>query len=137
VAAGGPPLGRHAAARRGALCNAGVSDLQCRAGWARPHPGEAGAREAGPISGPKQTGREGIANHMTNDHDHDTVVVEDRGSGIGTILGVIVILALLVGIWYFAFGPGQGTFTGSDTGTDINVDVNVPSLEAPAQEDAS
>jgi hypothetical protein len=66
------------------------------------------------------------------DHDHHDVIVEDRGGGIGTILGVIVILALLVGIWYFALGPGQGTFGGTtDRGNDINVDVNLPSA-APA-----
>jgi len=67
---------------------------------------------------------------MTHDHDHD-VVVDNRGSGVGAILGGSVILALIVGIWYFAFGPGQGTFDNSGTGTDINVDVNAPSV-APA-----
>jgi hypothetical protein len=62
------------------------------------------------------------------DHDHDRdVIVEDRGSNVGTILGIIVILALIVGIWYFAFGPGQGTFGGTTTQPDINVDVNLPS----------
>jgi hypothetical protein len=71
--------------------------------------------------------------HMTSDHDHD-VVVDNRGSGIGAILGVIVIIALVVGIWYFAFGPGQGTFGGSSTqnGTDINVNVELPSVEPAA-----
>jgi hypothetical protein len=68
---------------------------------------------------------------MTSDHDHHDVIVEDRGSGVGAILGVIVILALLVGFWYFAFGPGQGTFGGStsNSGTDINVNVDLPSGE--------
>ena len=70
---------------------------------------------------------------MTHDHGSHDVIVEDRGGGIGTILGVIVIIALLAGIWYFALGPGQGTFGGTtDSGTDINVDVNLPSVEAPA-----
>jgi hypothetical protein len=70
---------------------------------------------------------------MTTDHDHD-VVVDNRGSGIGAILGVTVILALVAGIWYFAFGPGQGTFGGESTqnGTDINVDVELPSVEPAA-----
>ena len=42
------------------------------------------------------------------------------------------ILALLVGFWFFAFGPGQGTFggsTSSNSGTDINVNVDLPSGE--------
>jgi len=66
---------------------------------------------------------------MAHDHDHQ-VVVENRGGGLGTILGVIVILALLAGIWYFAFGPGQGTFGGStDSPNSINVDVNLPSVD--------
>ena len=66
-------------------------------------------------------------------HDHDTVVVErNGGSGVGAILGVIVVLALIIGFWYFAFGPGQGTFGGStNSGTDINVNVELPSV-APA-----
>ncbi len=68
---------------------------------------------------------------MTHDHDHD-VIVENRGSSLGGILGIIVILALLVGAWYFAFGPGQGTFGGaSKGGTDININVELPSV-APA-----
>jgi hypothetical protein len=62
--------------------------------------------------------------------DRDTVVVDNRGSGLGTILGIVVIAALLVGIWYFAFGPGQGTFNGGSTDQpNINVDVNLPSAQ--------
>jgi hypothetical protein len=77
------------------------------------------------------TGRLKGWSDMTHDHEHRDVIVENRGGGLGTILGVIVILALLVGIWYFAFGPGQGTFQGATEGggTDINVDVNLPSVE--------
>jgi hypothetical protein len=70
---------------------------------------------------------------MTTDHDHE-VIVENRGSGIGAILGIIVIVALIAGFWYFAFGPGQGTFGGGATnnGTDINVNVELPSVEPAA-----
>ena len=66
-------------------------------------------------------------------HDHETVVVESgRGSGAGAIIGVIVVLAIIIGFWYFAFGPGQGTFGGTtDSGNDINVNVELPSV-APA-----
>jgi hypothetical protein len=64
---------------------------------------------------------------MTDHHDRDTVVVKDGGSSSGMILGIIAILIVLAGAWYFLMGPGAGTTTPSD----INVDVNVPSA-APA-----
>jgi hypothetical protein len=64
---------------------------------------------------------------MTHE-DHDTVVVERGGSGIGAIVGVIVVLLLLVGFWYFALGPGQGTFGGSKA-NDINVNVELPTTQ--------
>ena len=59
---------------------------------------------------------------MTHEHDHDTVVVDDRdsGSGMGAILGVLGIIVLLVAVWYFALGPGAGS-----TGTTTNVDNNI------------
>ena len=63
--------------------------------------------------------------------DHDVVVVDRSGGGGGaaTILGVIVIALLIVGIWFFAFGPGQGTFGGTtDQPNDINVNVELPSV---------
>ena len=54
-------------------------------------------------------------------------------AGLGAIARVIVVIAALAGIWYFGFGPGQGTFGGtSEGGTDINVDVNLPSMEPAA-----
>lgn len=65
---------------------------------------------------------------MTHE-DHDTVVVDRGGSGMGAILGVIVVLLLVLGFWYFAFGPGQGTFGGSTSQpNDINVNVELPSV---------
>jgi hypothetical protein len=64
---------------------------------------------------------------MTLDHDHDrdTVVVEESGSGMGAILGVIGILVLLAAVWYFALGPGAGNTTTNDGGT-----VNPPAASA-------
>ena len=62
--------------------------------------------------------------------DRDVVVVKDGGSGMGMILGIIAIIAIVAAIWFFALGPGAGsTTTNNGGGTDIN--VNVPSL-APA-----
>ena len=63
-----------------------------------------------------------------HDHDRETVVVRDGGSSSGMILGIIAVIIVLAGAWYFLAGPGANT---SSTPTDINVDVNLPS-QAPA-----
>jgi len=63
---------------------------------------------------------------MSDEHnDHDTVVVSDSGSSTGLILGVIAVIIVLAGAWYFLMGPGAGTST---TPTDVNVDVTLPSV---------
>ena len=63
---------------------------------------------------------------MSDQHtDHDTVVVSDSGSSTGLILGVIAVIIVLAGAWYFLMGPGAGTST---TPTDVNVDVTLPSV---------
>lgn len=69
---------------------------------------------------------------MTDDHDHvdREVIVTDSGSGMGAILGVIVVLLLLAAIWWFTLGPGA-TGTGTDAGGDTDIDINVPSLTVP------
>ena len=64
---------------------------------------------------------------MTDHHDRDTVVVKDGGSSSGMILGIIAILIVLAGAWYFLMGPGAGTTSPNN----VNVDVNLPSA-APA-----
>ena len=65
---------------------------------------------------------------MTEHHDRDTVVVSDSGgSGMGMILGVLLIIALLVAVWYFTLGPG--TTPRSDGGTNP---PTLPSVPAPS-----
>ena len=61
-------------------------------------------------------------------NDRDTVVVTDSGSGLGTILGVLLIIALLVAVWYFTLGPGATR----DSGGDTNNPPAVPSVPAPS-----
>ena len=65
---------------------------------------------------------------MSDQHDHDTVVVTDGGSSTGLILGIIAVIIVLAGAWYFLMGPGANT---SSAPTDVNVDVTLPSV-APA-----
>ena len=60
-------------------------------------------------------------------YDHDTVVVKDGGSSTGMILGIIAVIIVLAGAWYFLAGPGAT----SSTPTDVNVNVTLPSV-APA-----
>ena len=57
--------------------------------------------------------------------NHDTVVVERGGSGLGVIVGVIVVVLLVIGFWYFALGPGK---SGTSQPNDINVNVELPSV---------
>ena len=66
---------------------------------------------------------------MSDPHyDRDTVVVREGGSSTGMILGIIAVIIVLAGAWYFLIGPGANT---TSTPTDINVDVTLPSV-APA-----
>jgi hypothetical protein len=58
-------------------------------------------------------------------NDRDTVVVTENGSSTGLILGIIAVIIVLAGAWYFLMGPGAGTTT---TPTDVNVDVTLPSV---------
>ena len=57
-------------------------------------------------------------------HDRDTVVVRDGGSSTGMILGIIAVIIVLAGAWYFLIGPGANT---SSTPTNIDVNVTLPS----------
>jgi hypothetical protein len=66
---------------------------------------------------------------MTEHHDRDTVVVSDSGgSGMGMILGVLLVIALLVAVWYFTLGPG----TTRDSGGGTTNRPAVPSVAAPS-----
>lgn len=66
---------------------------------------------------------------MTDPHyDRETVVVKDGGSSSGLILGIIAVIIVLAGAWYFLMGPGASS---TSNPSNINVDVNLPTL-APA-----
>jgi hypothetical protein len=61
--------------------------------------------------------------------DRDTIVVKDGGSSTGVLLGVIAIIIVLAGAWYFLLGPGA---EGTSAPNDINVNVELPSIEPAA-----
>jgi len=68
---------------------------------------------------------------MTDDHDHDTVVVKDSGSSTGMILGILAVIIVLAGLWYFAMGPGSsgGGTTTQENNPDVNIEVPVEPVE--------
>jgi hypothetical protein len=70
---------------------------------------------------------------MTDEHHHDTVVVEsERGSGMGAILGIIAIIVLLVAVWWVALGPGSGSGSTTNNNNTINNGGNAPAATEPA-----
>jgi hypothetical protein len=74
---------------------------------------------------------------MTQQHDHDTVVVtEDRGgSSMGLILGIIGVVILIAAVWYFAMGPGSTP--SSTTNNDNDTIINPPAASLPAVPEGS
>ena len=64
---------------------------------------------------------------MTDGNDHDTVVVKDSGSSAGMILGILAVIIVLAGLWYFAMGPGSsgGGTTTQENNPDVNIEVPV------------
>jgi hypothetical protein len=69
------------------------------------------------------------------DDDRDTVVVRDSGSSAGMILGILAVIIVLAGLWYFALGPGSGG--GSTTTQENNPDVNIEVPEQPVEPNPS
>jgi hypothetical protein len=63
------------------------------------------------------------------DDDRDTVVVRDSGSSAGMILGILAVIIVLAGLWYFAMGPGSGGGTTQENNPDVNIEVPVEPVE--------
>jgi hypothetical protein len=64
---------------------------------------------------------------MTHEHHDREVIVTDSGSGsgMGVILGMIIVLLVILAVWWFALGPG----TTRNQGGDINIEVPAPTIE--------
>ncbi len=58
--------------------------------------------------------------------ENKQIVVGGRGgsSGLGIIVGIVIVILIVGAVWYFGFGPGHV----AQSGTTIN--VNLPSLPA-------
>jgi hypothetical protein len=68
---------------------------------------------------------------MTHEHhDRDTVIVDRGNNGMGMVLGVIAVVALLVAVWWMTMGPGAGS--GSTTDGQVqplpSVQIELPSV---------
>ena len=68
-------------------------------------------------------------------HDHDDVIVEREGTGVGTILGIILaVIVVLAIVWFFFLGgsnPGTNNGGGGTDQTDITIEQPAPVEPAP------
>jgi hypothetical protein len=60
--------------------------------------------------------------------DNKQIVVTSRGgggSGLGLILGILIVILIVGAVWYFGFGPGATPQGG--TTINVNLPTAVPS----------
>ncbi len=64
--------------------------------------------------------------------DHETVVVTDGRSNSGVLAGIVLVILLRVGIWFFVLGGNGGTnATNNTTNNPVpSLDINLPTLPA-------
>jgi hypothetical protein len=66
---------------------------------------------------------------------HDDVIIEREGTGVGTILGIILaVVVVLAIVWFFFLGGGNAPATNNGTDqTDITIQQPNPQPAQPAQ----
>jgi hypothetical protein len=78
---------------------------------------------------------------MTDYREKDSTVVVsdggDRGTGLGMIVGILLVIALLIAVWYFTLGPGRGTTNTNSGGSQPAPSVQAPASQAPAASPAA
>jgi hypothetical protein len=57
------------------------------------------------------------------------VIVNNRDNNNGLLLGIVLTIVVLAGVWYFIFGPGAGGGNGNGNGDGGNNPV--PTVIAP------
>ena len=64
---------------------------------------------------------------MAYETDHRDVIVEREGTGIGTILGILLAIVVVLAIIWFFFLGGMGQNPGTtDPGSDTQVNIEQP-----------
>lgn len=74
---------------------------------------------------------------MTYDDHHDRdVIVEREGTGIGTVLGILLAVIIVLAIVWFFFMGGLGGDNNppADQNQDTQVEINPPAVDQPPPE---
>ena len=71
---------------------------------------------------------------MAHTHDDREVIIErDGGTGIGTIVGIILAVVIVLAlVWYFGFGGFDGGAQDQDINVNVPVEPAPPGGEQPA-----
>lgn len=72
---------------------------------------------------------------MTVDQDNRDVIVDSEGTGVGTILGIILaIVVVLAIIWFFFLGGMGQNQQAPPADQDTQIQINPPPVEQPPAE---
>jgi FlaG/FlaF family flagellin (archaellin) len=68
--------------------------------------------------------------------EHDDVIVEQGGTGVGTILGVILAIVVVLAIVWFFFLGGMGTPNSNPSTDQTQIEIQPPdvNVQPPAEQ---